>query len=105
MIEIWCLLFLSTFFLLTSAQSPTQDETCDPEFYGRPENQDCKDALARLPDWDLTRSDDDGWEVVPPVREFANAGGIPRIQAPDNRENNIQTPLVYTNGQYKLEED
>ena len=100
MIEVWLLLYLSGFAGFANAQLPPQETTCDPEFYGRPENQDCKDALARLPDWRLTVSHDEGWE---PVREFVNIGTQPWIQAPDNRENNVITPLVLTNGKQGLE--
>ena len=100
MIEIWLLLHLSRIAIIANAQIPPQEITCDPEFYGRPENQDCKDALARLPDWTLTVSENEDWE---PVREFVNIGAQPTIQAPDNRDNNVRTPLVLTNGKEVLE--
>ena len=98
MINIWCLLYFSILFVFAKAQiPPPREETCDPVRFGRPDNQDCKDALARLPDWGMTVSADDDWQMV---REFVNIGSAPWMQASDNGHNNVRTPLVYTNGQY-----
>ncbi len=95
MLPLWVFLPVLSFVSLIKAQGQPQEHSCDPEYYGRPENQDCEDALARLPDWALTASAgvEEGWEMI---REFVNIGTTPMI--PDTA-NNIRTPLIYNNGE------
>ena len=100
MIVILFLLCLLKFPFQIDAQNPPRDETCDPEWFGRPENQDCKDALARLPDWDsMVQLRDEEWGFI---REFVNLGAEPSIRGHDNHENNVRTPLILTNGGQNL---
>ena len=100
MFAIWVSLCLFNFAFYLAAQRPPQDETCDPEWFGRPKNQDCKDALARLPDWNSRAQlgNEVGNEEWGVIREFVNAGTAPRIGGPNSHEDNVQTPLIYTNG-------
>ena len=99
MVAIWACLYLSAFVLPAYAQRPPKDETCDPEWFGRPTNQDCKNALAKLPDWEaITGHGSADWGSV---REFTNVGW-PTIPTPNNDETYVRTPLIYTSGGWNI---
>ena len=98
MVAIWFLLCLFNLPFRIDATKPTPLETtCDPEWFGRPENQDCKDVLARLPDWGTAASlENDEWGTI---REFVNFGAVSGVAGGGADGDVIRTPLVMNNGE------
>lgn len=95
MVALCGLLSLLVFSSLAFAQRIPQDETCDPEWYGRPANQDCKNALARLPDWRAVSQNGNANPGI--IRQFVNDGRWTRVGS-STQEDEIRTPLSYTHG-------
>ena len=92
----WVSLSLAIFTLPVFAPKPPQDFSCDPVFFGRPENQDCKNALANLPDWEAMSEDgSEDWGII---REFANVDG-PGRSGTTAEEHIVRTPFVHTSGE------
>lgn len=88
-------LSLSILASVAFAPKPPQDKMCNPRFFGRPQNQDCKDALANLPDWEaISENGDADWGII---REFVNTES-PAGTGTNGQEHRILTPLVYTKG-------